>query len=163
MSPLLPARPATSYALFDSPMGQLRLVSHGPALVAIEFTEHSSPPDPLWKRDEKTLSQAIRQLKEYFSGRRRAFELLLGPTGTPFQLDVWQALQRIPFGQTRSYSEVARDVGRFRAQRAVGTANGRNPLPIVIPCHRVIAADGGLGGYSCGLDKKRFLLSLEQR
>jgi methylated-DNA-[protein]-cysteine S-methyltransferase len=154
----------TAYAFYHSPLGRLRLVCQGRALVALDFVEEVlAPPDPTWVTDERMLEGALCQLDEYFRGLRRVFDLDIGPRGTPFQLEVWQALQRIPYGQTRSYSSLAAEVGRPRAQRAVGNANGRNPLPIFIPCHRVIAADGGLGGYSSGLEKKRFLLSLEHR
>ena len=107
------------------------------------------------------LHAAREQLAAYFAGRLRRFDLPLAPRGTPFQLRVWRALQDIPYGQTCSYSELAAAISSPRACRAVGQANGRNPLMIVIPCHRVIAAGGGLGGYSGGLDIKRFLLRLE--
>ena len=101
------------------------------------------------------------QLEEYFAGRRREFDLPLSPTGTRFQLDVWQALREIPYGQTRSYKQIAAAVGRPLAARAVGMANNRNPLPIVVPCHRVIGASGALVGYASGLDIKRLLLDIE--
>ena len=107
------------------------------------------------------VTEAARQLLEYFAGARTAFELALAPAGTEFQRSVWSALTGIPFGSTISYAELARRVGRPRAFRAVGGANGANPLPIVVPCHRVIAADGGLGGYSGGLEVKMRLLALE--
>ncbi len=112
-------------------------------------------------RGEHLLHEAREQLAAYFAGRLRRFDLPLAPQGTPFQLRVWRALQDIPYGRTCSYAELAAAVGSPRACRAVGQANGRNPLMIVIPCHRVIAAGGGLGGYSGGLDIKRFLLRLE--
>jgi methylated-DNA-[protein]-cysteine S-methyltransferase len=102
-----------------------------------------------------------RQLGEYFAGRRRAFDLELAPRGTPFQLAVWQALRAIPYGETRSYGEVALAVGRPDAVRAVGAANGANPLPIVVPCHRVIGADGSLTGFGGGIEVKAYLLELE--
>ena len=107
------------------------------------------------------LRLAARQLEEYFAGRRRSFDLPLGPAGTPFQVSVWLALETIPYGQTVTYAELAGRVGRPRACRAVGQANGANPLPIVYPCHRVVAAGGRLGGYGGGLDVKRRLLCLE--
>lgn len=109
----------------------------------------------------KRCAPAVQQLHEYFAGRRRAFDLELAPAGTAFQLATWQALQRIPWGTTSSYAQLAAAVGRPRAVRAVGGANGANPLPIVVPCHRVIASDGSIGGYSGGLAQKRWLLAHE--
>lgn len=107
------------------------------------------------------LQEACRQLEEYFAGRRREFSVPLAPEGTRFQRRVWDELARIPYGETISYRELARRSGNPKASRAVGGANGRNPLPVIIPCHRVIAADGSLGGYSSGLERKRELLALE--
>jgi methylated-DNA-[protein]-cysteine S-methyltransferase len=109
------------------------------------------------------LAAAAAQLREYFDGQRQHFDLPLEPRGTEFQRKVWQALERIPYGQTRNYREIAEAVGTPRAVRAVGSANGRNPLPIVVPCHRVIGADGRLVGYAGGLEVKRILLELENR
>ena len=108
------------------------------------------------------VSTAQRQLEEYFAGHRRSFELPLAPSGTAFQRQVWFALADIPYGETISYAELAARVGRPRAFRAVGQANGANPIPIILPCHRVIASDGGIGGYGGGLDLKRQLLALEE-
>ena len=107
------------------------------------------------------LLEACRQLREYFAGQRRSFQLPLAPQGTPFQQQVWQALAEIPYGETRTYGEIAEAIGRKGASRAVGAANHRNPLPIFIPCHRVIGANGSLTGYAGGLETKRFLLALE--
>jgi len=112
-------------------------------------------------RDAKRCSAACAQLTEYFAGKRREFDLQLAPRGTPFQQRVWRALRAIPFGVVRTYGDVARDIGQPGAMRAVGQANGRNPLPIVVPCHRVIAGDGTIGGYSGGLNVKHRLLALE--
>lgn len=112
-------------------------------------------------RDAKRCAAACAQLGEYFAGKRREFDLQLAPRGTAFQQRVWQALRAIPFGAVRTYGDVARDIGQPHATRAVGQANGRNPLPIVIPCHRVIAGDGTIGGYSGGLNVKHRLLALE--
>ena len=112
-------------------------------------------------RDAKRCSAACAQLTEYFAGKRREFDLQLAPRGTPFQQRVWRALRAIPFGVVRTYGDVARDIGQPKAVRAVGQANGRNPLPIVVPCHRVIAGDGTIGGYSGGLNVKHRLLALE--
>ena len=107
------------------------------------------------------LLEAERQLSEYFEGRRKAFDLPLAPNGTPFQCAVWQALTEIPYGETRTYGEIAGAVGRGKAFRAVGMANHCNPIPVIIPCHRVIGADGSLTGYADGLDRKARLLALE--
>ena len=112
-------------------------------------------------RDTKLLCDAARQLTEYMAGKRKTFKLKLAPAGTDFQNQVWQALQKIPFGKTIAYAEIARILGRPRAFRPVGNAVGRNPIPIIIPCHRVIATDGGIGGFSSGLPLKRRLLKLE--
>ncbi len=112
-------------------------------------------------RDARRCAAACAQLTEYFAGKRREFDLPLAPRGTPFQQRVWQALLAIPFGVVRTYGDVARDIGQPLAMRAVGQANGKNPLPIVIPCHRVIAGDGTIGGYSSGLNVKHRLLALE--
>lgn len=120
-------------------------------------------PEQTWKRDDSAplVAAVSRQLAEYFAGERREFDLLLGARGTPFQKRVWNALRRIPYGETRSYGDVARAAGSPKGARAVGMANHDNPIAIVVPCHRVIAADGSLGGYACGLDFKRKLLDLE--
>jgi methylated-DNA-[protein]-cysteine S-methyltransferase len=115
-----------------------------------------------WKESRTPFQEAIRQLKAYFTGRLHVFDLPLKLEGTPFQLKVWKALQRIPYGETLSYGELARRIGRPGAHRAVGAANGRNPLSIVIPCHRVIGASGKLTGYGGGLEAKERLLALER-
>jgi methylated-DNA-[protein]-cysteine S-methyltransferase len=152
-----------SLKIIDSPIGLLALVAAESALRAILFesqfrdaglAELRQAPDPV-------LESAATQLAEYFEGRRSQFELSLAPRGTAFQRQVWDALAEIPFGQTRSYADIANRLGRPTATRAVGAANGRNPLPIVVPCHRVIGADGSLTGFAGGLDAKRFLLQLE--
>lgn len=127
-----------------------------------EHERHPKPPYPGWIRAPASLRFARAQLDEYFAGKRQHFELPLHPVGTPFQLMVWQALRRIPYGVTISYGELARRIGKPKAMRAVGAANGRNPLPIVVPCHRVIGADGSLTGFGGGLPIKRHLLGLEQ-
>jgi methylated-DNA-[protein]-cysteine S-methyltransferase len=118
-----------------------------------------APPD--WQENPRSLREAARQLEEYFAGQRRDFELDLAPEGTPFQRRVWQALETIPYGETWSYGELARTIGKPSASRAVGAANGRNPISIFIPCHRVIGADGSLTGYGWGTDIKARLLALE--
>ena len=118
-------------------------------------------PDPAWQRDDDRFVAVRAQLDEYFAGARRKFELALAPSGTPFQLDVLAALQEIPFGQTCSYAEIAQKIGNPKAVRAVGAANGRNPIALIIPCHRVIGSDGTLTGFGGGLEAKRYLLELE--
>ena len=151
------------YTFVPSPVGKLLLAGID-ALSLIGFSRSASPAAPQadWKRaDTSLLRQAARQLDEYFAGERRAFDLTLKPSGTPFQLAVLDALATIPYGETRSYGEIAAQIGRAKAVRAVGAANGRNPLPIVLPCHRVIGADGSLTGFGGGLETKRYLLDLE--
>jgi methylated-DNA-[protein]-cysteine S-methyltransferase len=118
-------------------------------------------PDPTWQSSGDCFPDAEEQLSEYFDGKRTTFDLKLAPTGSAFQLDVLNALQTIPCGETRSYLDIARQINRPKAVRAVGAANGRNPLPIVIPCHRVIGSDGSLTGFGGGLETKLFLLQLE--
>lgn len=150
---------------YDSPVGPLLLISDGEALLGIHLPDEAHPPTPSpdWtQRDRaKPFPQAREQLGRYFRGARRSFDLPLAPQGTDFQRRVWQELLRIPYGQTISYGELARRIGKPGAARAVGLANGRNPLAIVIPCHRVIGADGSLTGYGGGLLCKQALLELE--
>ncbi|MGH8077557.1 MAG: methylated-DNA--[protein]-cysteine S-methyltransferase [Lysobacter sp.] len=154
----------TLYTHMDSPVGPLQLAADDKGLLLIEF---DSPRHPAtrgndWREGSNdVLVQTRAQLDEYFNGNRREFDLPLSPRGTPFQRDVWRALQRIPYGATISYAELARWIGKPSAMRAVGAANGRNPLPIVVPCHRVIGADGSLTGFGGGLPTKQFLLALE--
>ena len=151
------------YCFCSSPIGVLKIEATGKGICAIHFqkekelsqAELSIPPHPL-------MQQAVRELGEYFNGDRRVFTLPLAPQGTPFQHSVWEALQKIPYGTTCSYGEIAAAIGNPKASRAVGMANNRNPLPILIPCHRVIGADGRRVGYGGGLDIKRKLLALEQ-
>ena len=146
----------------DSPVGVLLGVISDGALVGLHFTDDDGPfPEPGWVEDERAFEGLRRQLDEYFDGRRREFDVPLAPAGTPFQQEVWAALLDIPYGATASYGEVAEAVGRPSAMRAVGGANGANPVPILIPCHRVIAADGTLGGFGGGLERKVLLLELE--
>lgn len=147
-----------------SPVGPLLLAASEAALVAIEFRHNRHPVrrDAQWREgDNAILRETEAQLQAYFAGTRRAFDLPLAPQGTPFQRTVWQALAAIPFGATWRYRDLALHIGNPAATRAVGAANGRNPLPIVLPCHRVIGADGSLTGFGGGLDTKAFLLRLE--
>lgn len=146
-----------------SPVGTLTLAASSTALHAIEFAEHRHPQDRRhWLPGETPLlAEAARQLADYFAGRRRAFDLPLAPQGTAFQQAAWAALATIPYGQTRSYAEQARYIGKPSATRAIGAANGRNPLPIVLPCHRVIGASGALTGFGGGIAVKRWLLAHE--
>jgi methylated-DNA-[protein]-cysteine S-methyltransferase len=119
-------------------------------------------PDPGWREDAAPLTETVRQLQAYFAGDLETFNLSLAPEGTPFQIEVWQRLRDIPYGQTISYGELARRIGNPKASRAVGLANGSNPIPIVIPCHRVIGSNGKLTGYGGGLPIKEKLLALER-
>ena len=148
-----------------SPVGQLTLVAGDKGLMAITWDNDRPgrvrlPAVP--GGGHPVLAETARQLHAYFAGRLQAFDLPLDPRGTPFQQSVWAALRRIPFGQTRSYGEIAREIGMPAAFRAVGAANGRNPLSIVVPCHRVVGSTGGLTGFAGGLDRKEFLLWLER-
>ena len=146
-----------------TPIGRLLLAGDEAGLRGISFQSGNRPAavESEWERSEEPFREAIAQLDAYFAGLLRRFDLALAPRGTAFQRDVWSALTRIPYGETVSYSELARRIGRPAATRAVGAANGRNPLPIVIPCHRVIGADGSLTGFGGGLPIKRRLLELE--
>ena len=151
------------YSFLDSPIGPLLLAGSGGRLRMVGFPsgpKAQTPPGD-WLRRDGPFGEAKRQLSEYFEGARRAFDLDLAPEGTAFQLRVWRALSGIPYGETRSYGEIAAAIGKPRAAMAVGGANGSNPLPIVVPCHRVIGSDGNLVGFGGGLAAKRFLLDLE--
>ena len=148
--------PADFIRTVETPAGWLTLHSDGEALTAVEFAAQE-----LRRDDSPVLLQAERELAEYFAGRRRSFSVPLCIGGTPFQRAVWQALTEIPFGETASYGEIARRIGRPKACRAVGMANHVNPLPIFVPCHRVVGASGRLTGYAGGLEMKAYLLKLE--
>ncbi len=150
-----------NYHLLDTPIGRLRLVSDGRHLVKIEFEHQYDHSAPVRHTDDPVLQSCARQLGEYFSGKRHSFDLPLAATGTAFQRAVWAALADIPYGESRSYRDIAQAIGNPAAVRAVGAANGRNPLPIVVPCHRVIGSDGSLTGFAGGLQAKTCLLQLE--
>lgn len=141
----------------ESPLGALALETQGDAVVRLDFVEDCDAPAP----QEGLALEASRQLAAYFDGSRRTFDLPVHPLGTEFQQRVWAALQEIPYGETRRYLDLARPLGDANATRAVGAANGQNPIAIVIPCHRVIGANGKLTGYAGGLERKRRLLELE--
>ncbi|MGH3136880.1 MAG: methylated-DNA--[protein]-cysteine S-methyltransferase [Gaiellaceae bacterium] len=146
----------------ETPVGLLTLVASNDGLRVVHF-RHESPPSEAVEGSHPLLSSAEEQLREYFAGQRTTFELPLDLRGTPFQVQAWQALASIPYGTTVSYGEQARRLGRPSAVRAVGAANGRNPVAIVLPCHRVIGASGALTGYGGGLDVKQALLEHEAR
>ncbi len=153
---------------FRTPIGTLRLVGDEDAIDRIELPNRAAePPDPAWTPSNSdlpaALAEAKRQIGEYFAGARREFDLPLALEGTEFQRHVWAELRRIPFGETISYGELAARIGKPTASRAVGAANGRNPAPVVVPCHRVVSHDGTLGGYGGGLPTKQALLDLERR
>jgi methylated-DNA-[protein]-cysteine S-methyltransferase len=149
---------------FDVPTGPLTVCvdDDGVRFIAFKTERHPIPRDPAWQRSAERVRYVREQLDEYYAGTRRTFDLPLAPRGTPFQLRVWSALREIPYGVTWSYLDIARKLGDVKATRAVGAANGRNPLPIVVPCHRVIGADGSLTGFGGGLPIKRWLLSHER-
>jgi methylated-DNA-[protein]-cysteine S-methyltransferase len=154
----------TRYRWVESPLGRLLIAGDGEGLRSIAFDREGRrcTPESDWIRDDGLLVDPASQLEAYFAGRLVRFDLDLAPTGTEFQLAVWKALEAIPYGETVSYGEIATRIGKPTAVRAVGTANGANPLPIVIPCHRVIGKDGSLTGYGGGLDLKASLLELER-
>ena len=147
---------------FDSPIGPLVLAAHRDALVALHLPQSSDAAPTGTPRCTPILARTATQLAEYFAGTRTAFDLVLAPAGTEFQRTVWTALRSIPYGITRSYGELARAIERPTASRAVGAANGRNPIAVIIPCHRVIGASGALTGFGGGLPAKQFLLALER-
>jgi methylated-DNA-[protein]-cysteine S-methyltransferase len=156
---------AISYTQIESPLGSLLLAADEAGLRQIRFVHGRQPasPDPSWQKNSTPLQPTIDQLRAYFAAELQAFDLELAPEGTPFQLSVWRKLCEIPFGKTISYGELAQRIGNPKASRAVGLANGSNPIPIVIPCHRVIGSNGKLTGYGGGLSIKEKLLALECR
>ena len=153
------------YDYYDSPCGRMLLVADGDALCGVYFAgqKHYLAPERGWRRDPDAapLRQAKRELGEYFAGKRTTFDVRLAAQGTPFQRAVWQAIAGVAFGETISYAELARRAGRPGSARAAGAATGRNPIGVIVPCHRILGADGSLTGYAGGVDKKRALLALE--
>jgi len=153
------------YDLYDSPHGRMLLVAGGEGLSGVYFDGQKYLPhiDPEWRRDARcpAVRQAKRELAEYFGGERERFETALAPEGTPFQRAVWKAISTVGFGETITYGELARRAGYPGSARAAGAATGRNPIGIIVPCHRIVGSDGSLTGYAGGLDRKRALLALE--
>ena len=148
--------------VYESPVGQLTLVSNGEALVELNFENGRYAKSAQPVGDDKVLKQARRELDAYFAGKLKSFTVPVAPQGTEFQRKAWEALQKIPYGATRSYAQQAAAVGNPNAVRAVGSANGRNPVAIIIPCHRVIGSNGSLTGFGGGMACKKQLLDLEQ-
>ena len=153
------------YTTIESPVGPLLLAcdERGLRRVSFENGKRATPLQPDWKLDKEPFSEVIRQLQAYFSGELKEFNVQLAMEGTEFQLRVWNALRAIPYGETISYARLAERIGNPKAVRAVGLANGSNPIPIIVPCHRVIGSDGSLTGFGGGLSTKKRLLELENR
>ena len=151
------------YRTMDSPVGTLTLAGRGGRLRHLRMTDQTYEPDRSnWLRDDEAFGDAVAQLEEYFRGERQHFDLDVELVGTAFQRRVWEALMTIPYGETRSYGEIARQIEAPGAFRAVGLANGHNPIGIIVPCHRVIGANGSLTGYGGGMERKKTLLGLER-
>jgi methylated-DNA-[protein]-cysteine S-methyltransferase len=153
------------YCYYDSPIGRILLVGEGGVLEELHFpnaAEHLQIPKD-WRNDTVAFAAVLRQLGEYFAGDRQEFDLALAPRGTPFQVQVWQELRRVPYGHTASYGAIAERIGNPKACRAIGMANSKNPIPIIIPCHRIIGKDGSLTGFGGGLAVKKQLLDLERQ
>jgi len=164
MSDLTDVIVGTAWSMIDSPLGPLLVTAEDGAVTRLWMSQQRhqvTEPDAAWARDDEAFAELAKQLEAYFAGERTAFDLPLAPAGTPFQREVWTALRTIPYGMTCSYGELAVQIGRPGASRAVGLANGRNPISILIPCHRVIGSTGTLTGYGGGLERKRWLLDLE--
>jgi methylated-DNA-[protein]-cysteine S-methyltransferase len=153
------------YTTLASPIGELLVLGDGHTLAGLHMQDGPRPISvrPQWRLDGDAFARVARQLDEYFAGERLTFEVDLAPVGTAFQHTVWEALSRVGYGETISYGELARRLGRPSAVRGVGLANARNPLSIIVPCHRVIGSDGSLTGYGGGIERKRLLLGLESR
>jgi methylated-DNA-[protein]-cysteine S-methyltransferase len=152
-------------AAVESPIGRVRVVAEGGAVVGLRMEERAEPAPAAGggPADAAVLREAAAQLRAWFAGERDAFDLPLAPRGTPFQRAVWEALRAIPAGETRSYGAIASALGRPAAARAVGAACGRNPIGIIVPCHRAVGADGSLTGFAWGIERKRWLLERERR
>ena len=148
------------FTTLKSPIDELLLTSDGESITGLQMAPWE--PDPEWIRDKGPFKDVVGQLKAYFAGELQEFKVSRKPKGTDFQLQVWEALTTIPYGETRSYGEIARQVGNPKAVRAVGRANGANPIAVIVPCHRVIGANGTLTGFGGGLDRKEKLLQLER-
>jgi methylated-DNA-[protein]-cysteine S-methyltransferase len=153
-----------THTVMPSPIGDITVVSEDGAVTRVltYSQKHAPAPSELGERDDVAGAEAVRQLTEYFARERTVFDLPLAPHGDEFKQRVWALLREIPYGETRSYGDLARALGDVNLSQAVGFANGRNPIAIVVPCHRVIGSDGSLVGYAGGLDRKRFLLALEE-
>jgi len=153
------------YAIVDSPLGGLLVARDDMGLTALYLPtgKNARSPEPAWARADSAFGDVRGQLGEYFAGRRRVFDLPLNPSGTTFQRQVWDALRDIPYGETASYGQTAVAIGRPTGSRAVGLANGRNPISIIVPCHRVIGANGSMTGYGGGIEAKQWLLAHERR
>lgn len=154
-------KPGLKYTYVDTPIGAILIAGDGRFIIETYFA--GAQPKPGWIRDDEAFAEAATQLRAYFAGDRKTFDLPLAPRGTDFQRSVWSALLEIPYGQTTTYAAIAETISRPAAVRAVGAANGANPIPIIIPCHRVIGTNGSLTGFGGGLDIKRQLLALEAR
>ena len=156
---------AVFYTTLESPVGPLLLAGDADALrlVGFESSKHAAPPQADWKQDNAPFAEVIRQLQAYFRGELREFDVPLALQGTEFQRRVWNALRGIPYGETISYLQLAERIGNPKAVRAVGLANGSNPIPIIVPCHRVIGSDGSLTGFGGGISTKKKLLELESK
>ncbi|BBY84336.1 methylated-DNA--[protein]-cysteine S-methyltransferase [Mycolicibacterium tokaiense] len=153
----------TRYRMIDSPIGMLTLAGRGPVLTNLRMVDQTYEPDRAdWASDDRAFPDAVEQLQAYFAGELFTFDLRLEFEGTPFQRRVWEALRSIPYGETRTYGEIAMQIGSPTAFRAVGLANGHNPIAVIVPCHRVIGANGSLTGFGGGLERKRTLLELEK-
>ena len=153
----------TRYRTIDSPIGLLTLAGDGPVLTNLRMVDQTYEPDRAdWELDDRAFPDAVEQLEAYFAGELHDFDLRLEIHGTDFQKRVWNALRTIPYGETRSYGEIAQQIGAPTAFRAVGLANGHNPIAVIVPCHRVIGANGSLTGFGGGLERKSALLDLEK-
>jgi len=155
--------PRIFFTRLDSPVGALFLTSNGEAITELFMEKHKGAPKPIdeWRRDDNLFREAADQLRAYFAGELTDFDLPLATSGAPFQQRVWDELRKIPYGSTVSYGELARRMDNPKASRAVGAANGSNPISIIIPCHRVIGSNGKLTGYGGGIERKKFLLEFE--